>query len=719
MTRLAAVASVCAAGLICGFRLPPSRGASALRASAGQADGRQTGYDLFQRALTRERAEGQIEDAIRIYERIAREYPGDRALAAKALLQAGRCYERLGRTEARATYDRLLRDYADQRIVVDEARARLAVLARPGSQLDEAASTGPRARRLWEGQAAGQFLGSPSPDGRSISFVDWSTIELALWDVATGAQRPLTKGLGEKGAPYWSRISPDGAQVVFTFFTDDGLGDLRLVRLDDLSVRVLYRNDQIAYVQPFDWTRDGQRILVVLAMPDRTNRIAILSVADGSTRILKTLDWRQPSAMSFSPDGRWIAYDLPQDDSGRERDLYVLAADGTRETPLVAHAADDALLAWAPDGKTVLFATDRTGTPGAWSIEVAEGKPAGATRFVRGDIGWRVHPMGFSRSGAFFYFIATSISDVYTATLDPGAGRRDDTMTAVGGRYAGTYQSGDWSPDGRELALVVNRAGLPDRRLVVRPIAGGPERELRPDLAMFTWPRWAPDGRSLLVSGRDRKNRAGLFRVDAATGSVVELLRQEAGASLMLRAEWAPGGGSIYYARRDTECSCVLRRDLATGRDTEIDRMPPSGRLMLIAPSPDGRWVAVSTHDGREPLLKLIPAAGGEGRVLASGEPLRWFDFVAWTPDGREVLFGRAAGADERVEVWRAPIAGGAARPTGLRMPFLRDLRVHPDGRKVVFASGQTRGELWVMENFLPAAARPSGAPAPRTRRAP
>jgi Tol biopolymer transport system component len=475
-------------------------------------------------------------------------------------------------------------------------------------------------------------------------------------------------------------------------------------------MRLLYHNDQVVYVQPFDWSPDGQRLLIVLAMPDGTHRIAIISIADGSVRILKTLDWRQPITMNFSPDGRWIVYDLPQQDSGPERDLFLLAADGTRETPIVTHPADDFLLGWTPDKQTVLFASDRTGTPGAWAIQVTEGKPVGPPRFVRGDLGWRVHPMGFSRAGALFYFIENTISNVYTAMLDPPSGQVADTISAVGGRYAGTYQSADWSPDGRQLALVVDRTGLPDRRLMVWSTERGEARELRPDLAMFTWPRWAPDGQSILVSGRDRKNRKGFFRIDATTGNATELLREQPGTSLILRAEWAPDGHSLFYVRKDSLCSCIFERDLASNHDTEIARMAPSGTLILVAPSPDGRWLALSANEGGRPLLKTIPVGGGEGRVLAEGGTLRWFDFVTWTPDAREVLFGRQTGRGEQVEVWRVPATGGEPRRTELVMDTLRDLRMHPDGRRVVFASGHNKGELWVMENFLPPSATKSSA---------
>ena len=35
-------------------------------------------------------------------------------------------------------------------------------------------------------------------------------------------------------------------------------------------------------------------------------------------------------------------------------------------------------------------------------------------------------------------------------------------------------------------------------------------------------------------------------------------------------------------------------------------------------------------------------------------------------------------------------------------MKGLRDLRVHPDGQRIVFDAGQIQHETWVLENFLP-----------------
>ena len=81
-------------------------------------------------------------------------------------------------------------------------------------------------------------------------------------------------------------------------------------------------------------------------------------------------------------------------------------------------------------------------------------------------------------------------------------------------------------------------------------------------------------------------------------------------------------------------------------------------------------------------------------------------DQIAWTADGSNILFVRTTGIDGTPELWRIPIAGGEPQRTGLSMKDMRFVTVHPDGRRIAFKSGEGReasGEVWVLENFLPA----------------
>ena len=62
--------------------------------------------------------------------------------------------------------------------------------------------------------------------------------------------------------------------------------------------------------------------------------------------------------MAFSPDGRFLAFDLPLEDS-EAADVFTLAVDGSGEKTIVGHGSDDELVAWSPDGGHLLSERSR------------------------------------------------------------------------------------------------------------------------------------------------------------------------------------------------------------------------------------------------------------------------------------------------------------------------------------------------------------------------
>ena len=82
---------------------------------------------MFQKAVTQERAAGNLEEAIKLYQRVAKEFPSDRPLVAKALVQAAHCYELLGQDKqdkAVKLYEQVARDFGDQRELSATASSR-------------------------------------------------------------------------------------------------------------------------------------------------------------------------------------------------------------------------------------------------------------------------------------------------------------------------------------------------------------------------------------------------------------------------------------------------------------------------------------------------------------------------------------------------------------------------------------------------------------------
>ncbi len=685
---------------------------------------------MLQAANQKQLVDGDLEAAIQLYKNILANYSGNRAVAAKALLEIGRCYEKLGNTEARKAYERLLRDYGDQTEAADAARRRLAALGQPASSSNGSAMV---TRRVWAGPDV-DVLGSISPDGRYLSGVDWTTGDLVLRDLATGKMRRLTNegsspevrgsAISPDGKEGGSAISPDGKEVAYNWFNKDGSSDLRLVRLDGSAPRVLY-SDKGGLAFPTDWSPDGKYILTLLYKEPSTFQIAVISVVDGSVRVLKTLDWFSLT-IRFSPDGRYVAYDLPQQQDSGNRDIFLLAADGSREIRLVQHPADDQLLGWTPDGNHVLFASDRSGTMSAWMIRVADGKPQGSPELVKPDIG-QVIPIGFTRSGSFYYGLAIGTSDVYTAEFDPAAGRVLTQPQTATQRFVGSNSSPAWSPDGQYLAYIShNRHWLAARPEVIsiRSLKTGEERDLPPKLSFIWGPiRWSPDGRSILVPGKDRKVRHGLFLVDAQTGEVKPILWE--GNSEISNPDWFPDGKRLLYTYKHDESGTttetILVHDLQTGRETELFRSAPGVKIDDIALSPDGQQVALTLLEKgtRSSVLKVLPVAGGEASELVRAKEPEVIvgDALSWFSDSRYIVFGRAQTTSQQPQGFFPPgrktqllaisPRGGEPHALGLAMDSVRKVSFHPDGHHLAFAAGMGRLEVWVMENFLP---RPKAA---------
>src|SRR5713101_8001342 len=112
----------------------------------------QSGYDLFQKALVKERAVGDVEEALRLYQRIVKEFGGNHALAAKAELRMGLLYDRLGRNaEAQRSYQAVVNQYADQTNEARQARAKIVTVTAPRRSINANArtTTGLTARQVW------------------------------------------------------------------------------------------------------------------------------------------------------------------------------------------------------------------------------------------------------------------------------------------------------------------------------------------------------------------------------------------------------------------------------------------------------------------------------------------------------------------------------------------------------------------------------------------
>ena len=325
-------------------------------------------------------------------------------------------------------------------------------------------------------------------------------------------------------------------------------------------------------------------------------------------------------------------------------------------------------------------------------------------------------------------------------------------------------QGADWSPDGRELAVVhgvreesrlewpigtvlykapylASPRVSPDGRWVafldgpglsVMDRAGN-RRQLTTDARAAT-PAWSPRGdevwyasrdlRAVSLSGRKRllarfpePAYARVADVSRDGRALIVLSEVRSGIAALVRGEtqerdlsWlsfsaasalsADGGSLLFSARGD----CYLRRLRGSAPPVRL------GEGFCVALSPDERWALVGQGDGFNPELSLLPTGAGASKVLkADGleyNTAGWGQAGSWLPDGKQVVVvARAKGGQARS--YLQPIDGGV--PRALTPEGVVARPVSPNGRFVPALDAARNIVLYPVEGGDP---RPVGGPA-------
>jgi Tol biopolymer transport system component len=667
----------------------------------------QSAYDLFQKALTKEKAEGNLEEAIALFQQVV-DRGEDESLAAQAQLHIGICYEKQGLGRARESYQKVIDRYPKQTDTVKAARERLATLAAAPAAAKAAGNREMNIRFVYDGIGP-EWGNALSSDGRYLVYTDWDTGDMAVVDMITKQHRRLTNTGGLKNPSgdmgETSVFSPDDKRIAYGWMIGNKIAELRVVNFDGTDPKVLFRDETAIWIRPHRWSNDGKNILMVLMRKDGSSDIAMCSVADNKLNIVRHIAAKDPE-MDLAPDGKTIAYSMSQEPKSSKRDVFLVRIDGSGNETAVTHPADDYLLGWAPDGSRVIFASDRTGSFGIWGIRIKEGRANGTPQWIKGDL--TPSPMRLTPDGTLYYMLEEYLMDVYTVTIDPETGKAQGNPSPIKSRYRGIRLAPDWSPDGTKLAFK-SFDGTESRPegpalLSVLDLKSGEELRIPTDLGSISaadGPRWAPDGRSVFCIG-SRGEEQGIYQVEVPSGAMKLLIRFPA-HQYTLHAAWSADGKSIFYPQGNPVR--ILRRDLDSGKDTELATMKGPAGLPQITPSPDGKWLAFTSLDVmKEPVkLMLVSALGGSPREIFRTKEDENIPWLQWTPDGRSIwllIYRQASGQKTKPEFEYLAVS-----PDGhdiRKLELASAGRIHPDGRQIAFWTGQGRYELWALENFLP-----------------
>jgi Tol biopolymer transport system component len=186
-----------------------------------------------------------------------------------------------------------------------------------------------------------------SPDGKraAVSRADGENRSVWVVDFARGVSTRLTFGGADRTAVW----SPDGKEVAFRSNRKGGPGLYKKKADGSGEEENLLASAQ--NMNPTSWSPDGRFLLYDVLQEDaRAFDMWILPLAGGKARRLLSTEYDEGQGV-FSPDGRWVAY--LSNESGRE-EVYVTAflEDGSIKGKwLVSRGALSWTPHWRPDSK--------------------------------------------------------------------------------------------------------------------------------------------------------------------------------------------------------------------------------------------------------------------------------------------------------------------------------------------------------------------------------
>lgn len=217
--------------------------------------------------------------------------------------------------------------------------------------------------------------------------------------------------------------------------------------------------------------------------PDRTrlaydlgSDIYVLDLRDSSLVNL-TASVAGDIEAAWSPDGRQLVFVSNRD--GPLAEVYVMNADGSNPRRLTTDTADERRPAWSPDGKWILFSFELGDTVNLYVMDPTGGQLRNLTPGVRvaGAGAW-------SHDGTKIAYSVQVPDTVYLFTMNADGSNKRQLWAGI------NPGSPDWSPDDRELIFDGN--GPLNIDLFIMGADGTGLRNITNDRYFNVQPQWIP-----------------------------------------------------------------------------------------------------------------------------------------------------------------------------------------------------------------------------------
>ncbi len=529
----------------------------------------------------------------------------------------------------------------------------------------------------------------------------------------------------DSGKAEEAAISPDG-RFVLSAVNDSGLQSLWLRNLPTGSDTQIVPPSATEY-RSLAFSPDGNQIYFRRMLAQGAFSLYRIPVLGGPPqKIVEDID----TNITFSPDGRQIAYARGNDPEIGEIQLLTTTLDGSDAKVLQSESitkVEPTFVAWAPIGNQIAYNSDVSGTGGRIEVFNLENSKTDSLAVFDDKF---INSLSWSPDGRGI-FVGYSKNGRDQIGLLWGPRMEFQPIT----RDTNSYHSLSLSADGRSLAIVQTKE---TKSFYILPGAGSQSSE-PPPLSQANHCdqfNWAADG-NLLTNG------AGLWKMRPDGGNESQLLADAfaypvaCGNDYIVFAGTFQGSTQIGRARADGSGVMALTHGGGTGPPVcspdhkwvyydcgdEIYRIPldgtgeaeavttnamiPSGSFIYVSPltiSPDGETLAYwvrDTNNVTAPTLALLNL-----RLLAPPRLHRVNRYALlgqeqFTPDGKDIAYVVRENAVDNI--WIQSLDGPAGhRITNFRSERIEEFHWSPDGKKLGVLRSKSESDVVVLQEAKP-----------------
>jgi Tol biopolymer transport system component len=416
-------------------------------------------------------------------------------------------------------------------------------------------------------------------------------------------------------------------------------------------------------------------------------------------------------SLDVSPDGQMIVFDVLGD-------LYTIPITGGTATRLTHGIAHDMQPRFSPDGKQVVFVSDRSGDNNVWILPLG-GEPRPLTTGVDAEY---LSPE-WTPDGKYIVVSKSAplqgLEKLWLYHIDGGRG-----LEMAGGSPGLRMMGPAFGPDpryvwyARRVGSWQYNAMLPQYHLAVYDREAGTQTTMSSRYGSAFRPALSPDGKGLAYGSR-HDAETGLVLRDLASGEErwlaypIQRDEQESIANMDVlpgyaftpdaRAIVISYGGGIWRVPVDgspaTQIPFTVNAEVAVGPAVEFEYAiedEPTFTVKQIrdaVPSPDGRRGAFTALDR----LYVMDLPNGAPRRLTNANTGEYYP--TWSPDGDAVAY--VTWNDSVGHIMRVPAGGG--RPTQLTRvsAYYQQIAWSPDGRRIVAIRSDARNLKEAVDPFI------------------